>query len=105
MMFIATFNNNSVISWRSTRSKPLTCHKSLTNGATSGAGTAYPSKAPELDPVFSGIRVTRFLVLCECFVDRCLFFCTFSFNHCVACSSSIYGFLLPLWYLQTLLIT
>jgi len=25
--------------------------------------------------------------------------CTFSFGHCVVCSSSIYGFWLPLWYL------
>jgi len=31
-----------------------------------------------------------------------LSFCTFSFDHCVVCSS-IYG--LPLWYLQTLLLT
>jgi hypothetical protein len=54
--------------------------------------------------VFSGVRVTRSLVLCVCFVDRCLSFCTFSFGHCVVCSSSIYGFWLPLWYLQTLLI-
>jgi len=53
-------------------------------------------------PVFSGIRVTRSLVLYVCFVDRCLSFCTFSFGHCVVCSSSIYGFRLPLWYLQTL---
>jgi hypothetical protein len=37
-----------------------------------------------------------------CDVDRCLSFCTFSFGHCVVCSS-IYGFWLPLWYLQTLL--
>jgi hypothetical protein len=29
-------------------------------------------------PVFSGVRVTRFLVLYVCFVDRCLSFCTFS---------------------------
>jgi len=29
-------------------------------------------------------------------------FRTFSFGHCVVCSS-IYGFWLPLWYLQTLL--
>jgi hypothetical protein len=28
-------------------------------------------------PVFSGVRVSRSLVLCVCFVDRCLFFCTF----------------------------
>jgi hypothetical protein len=45
------------------------------------------------------------LVLCICFVDRHLSFCTFYFGHCVVCSSSIYGFWLPLWYLQTLLIT
>jgi hypothetical protein len=54
-------------------------------------------------PVFSGVRVTRALVLYVCFVDRCLSLCTFSFGHCVVCSSSIYGFWLPLWYLQTLL--
>ena len=38
-----------------------------------------------------------------CFVDRCLSFCTFSLDHCVVCSSSIYGFWLPLWFPQTLL--
>ena len=54
-------------------------------------------------PVFSGVRVTRSLVLYVCFVDRCLSFCTFSFCHCVVCSSSIYGFWLPLWHSQTLL--
>jgi hypothetical protein len=42
--------------------------------------------------VFSGVRVTRSLVLFVCFVDRCLFFCTFSFGHCLVCPSSIYGF-------------
>ena len=50
-------------------------------------------------------RVIRSLVVCVCFVDRCLSFCTFSFGHCVVCSSSIYGFWLPLLYLQTLLVT
>ena len=54
-------------------------------------------------PVFTGVRVTRSLVLYVCFVDRCLSFCTFSFGHCVVCSTSKYGFRLPLWYLQTLL--
>jgi hypothetical protein len=39
--------------------------------------------------VFRGVSVTRCLVLYVCFVDRCL---TFSFDHCVVCSSSIYGF-------------
>ena len=51
---------------------------------------------------FCGVRVTWYLLLCVCFVDRCLSFCTFSFDHCVVCSS-IYRFWLPLWYLQTLL--
>ena len=55
-------------------------------------------------PVYpvSGVCVTRSLVLCVPFVDRCLSFCIFSFGHCVVWSS-IYGFWLPLWYLQTLL--
>jgi hypothetical protein len=53
--------------------------------------------------VFSGVRVTRSLVLYVCFVDRCLSFCIFSFGHCVVCSTSLYRFWLPLWCLQTLL--
>ena len=32
-----------------------------------------------------------------------MFFCPFSFGHCVVCSSSIYGLWLPLWYPQTCL--
>jgi hypothetical protein len=54
-------------------------------------------------PVFSGVLVTRSLLLYVCYVDRCLPFCTFSFGHGVICSFSIYRFWLPLWYLQTLL--
>jgi hypothetical protein len=67
------------------------CNQINTTGATSGAGTAYPSGAPEFTLGFSGFRVTRSLTLCVCFVDRCLFFCIFSFGHCVVCSSK-YGF-------------
>jgi len=73
-------------------------------GVTSGAGIAYPSGAPAFTPGFSGVRVTRSLALCVCFVDHCLSFWTSSFCHCVVCSSSIYGLWLSLWYLQTLLI-
>ena len=51
-------------------------------GATSGAGTTYPSGAPEVTLGFSGVRVTRSLVLYVLVyisvVDRCLSFCTFS---------------------------
>ena len=54
---------------------------------------------------FSGVRVTRSLVLCVCFVDRCLSFCPFSFGHCVVCSSSIYRFWLPLWYLLVIVLS
>jgi hypothetical protein len=56
------------------------------------------SKTFTVHACFSGVRVTRSLVLCVYFVDRCLSFCTFPFGHCVVCSSSIYGFWLPLWY-------
>jgi len=45
-------------------------------------------------PIFSGVRVTRSLVLCVCLVDRCLSFCPFSFGHCLVCPS-IYGSWLP----------
>jgi hypothetical protein len=65
------------------------------------------------DQVFAGLVYPRFLVgLVSCysiFSFMCMFcgslfvFCTFSFGHCGVCSSSIYGFWLPLWYLQTLL--
>ena len=48
-------------------------------------------------------QFTQSLVLCVCFVDRCLSFCPFSFSHCVVCPL-IYGFWLLLWYLQTGLI-
>ena len=48
-------------------------------------------------PVFSRLRVIRslLLVLCVCFVDRCLSACPLCFGHCVVFSSSIYGFRLP----------
>jgi hypothetical protein len=40
--------------------------------------------------------VLQSLVVCVCFVDRCLSFCTFSFGHCVVCSSSLYRLWIPL---------
>ena len=66
-------------------------------------GTLYHRALLCSPPGFIGVRVTRFVVLHVCFVDRCLSFCPFSFCHWVVCSSSIYGFWLTLWYLQTLL--
>jgi hypothetical protein len=55
--------------------------------------------------VFSGVRVTRSLVWCVCFVDRCLSFCPFSFGHCVVCFSLIYGFWLPFWYILAIVLS
>ena len=79
------------------------CNYSNTTGATSGEGTAYPSGATEFTPVFSGVLVTRSLVFYVLFLR--LFFVLFVLflSHCIVCPS-IYGFWLPLWYLQTLLI-
>jgi hypothetical protein len=40
------------------------CYQSNTTGATSGSGTAtFPEHLNSL-PIFSGVRVTRFLILC-----------------------------------------
>ena len=47
-------------------------------------------------PFLSGVRVTRSLVLCVCFVYRCLSFCPFSFGHCVACPSDLRILITPL---------
>ena len=55
------------------------CNYIKTTGVASGAGTAYPSGAPEFTPIFNGVRVTQSLVLYVCFVDRCLSFCIFFF--------------------------
>jgi hypothetical protein len=53
----------------------VTSGKSIyTTGATSGARTAYPYLCSP--PVLVGVRVAQFFVLCVCFVDRCLSFCT-----------------------------
>ena len=58
-----------------------------------GRGLLLTRKLPN-QIVFSRVRVTQSLVLCQCvcFVDRCLSFCIFYFGHCVVCSSSIYRF-------------
>jgi hypothetical protein len=67
--------------------------------ATSGAQTATLPEHLSSPPVFSWIGVTRSLVLCACFVDRCLSF----FFWPLCCLSFIdLQILINLWYLQTL---
>ena len=55
-------------------------------------------------PIFSGVRVTLSLSFmckfCRSLFVLLSFFCQIN---CVVCHSLIYGFWLPLWYLQTLL--
>jgi hypothetical protein len=72
--------------------------KQCTTCRVISSGTNSPPA--ELSTTLSGVRVTRSLVICVCFVDRCLSFCTFSFGHCVVCSSSIYGFHLNCSYIR-----
>ena len=43
------------------------CDKSHMTGVTCGAGTVYPSGAPEFTTSFSGVRDARFLVFCVMF--------------------------------------
>jgi hypothetical protein len=70
------------------------------NGVTQNTATWTRCQIPLFFIMLSGVRVTRSLVLCVCFVDRCLYF---FLGHCGVCSSSIYGLCLHLWYLQALL--
>ena len=99
---LETINKNkSRISWYDICSSYLS-HWSWTKGYYRYMNYYTLPEHPGWTPVFSGVRVTRFLVLYVCFVYRCLSFCTFALGHRVVCSSSIYGFWLPLWYLQTL---
>jgi len=79
-------------------------HSWLITGFVTSSTRQVSLVEQELLTLPGGVRVTRSLVLCACFVDRCfsLSFYTFSFGHCVVCSS-IYGLWLPLLYLQPLL--
>ena len=65
------------------------CNKSNTIDAMCGAGTVTLPQLLSAPPVLYGVLVTRSVVLCDCFVNRCLSFCPFSFDHCVVCHSLI----------------
>ena len=71
-----------------------------TTRVTCETGTANPSRAPEITPVFTGVRVARSLVFYIKFIDTCLSFFPFSFGDCIFWPSSINGVWLPLCYLQ-----
>ena len=62
-MVTANCNPNPVIiSFRT-----FVCNKGYMIGATSGAGTAYPSEALKFTCIFSGVCVDRSLVFCVMF--------------------------------------
>jgi len=76
-----------------------------TSGADNGTGTAYPSGAPEFNPFptpgfYWGSCYSIFCFLCSV-LDPSLSLCPFTFDHCIVFPASIYGFWLPVWYLQT----
>jgi hypothetical protein len=85
-------------------------HSWLISGFVTGLTQRVPLVEQELLTFRSTLVHPQFLVgfvfldlvLCVSFVEHCFSFSTFSFGHCFLCSS-IYGFWLPLWYLQTLL--
>ena len=53
---------------------------------------------------FCGVCVAKSLVFCAMFSRSLFIFLSFfCLSHCIVCQSSIYGFRLPLWYLQTFL--
>jgi hypothetical protein len=104
--------NNISTTWKhnSSRSFP---HSRLITGFVTRLTRRVPLVEQELPtlpehlsspPVFSGVLVPRPLVFCVMFCRSLFVMLSFSLCHCVVCSSSIYGFWLPLWYLQTLLI-
>jgi hypothetical protein len=86
MVFNTTFNNISVLSWRSV----------LLVEETGVPGENLSQS------------LTNFTTYCcikfqTCIVCLYKYTFSFSFSHCVVCSFSIYGFWLLLWYLQSLL--
>ena len=54
-------------------------------------------------PRFCGVLVARSLDFCVVICRTLLSFCPISYGYCVVCPSSIYGFIVLLVYLQTLL--
>ena len=78
------------------------CNKSNTTGTTNGVETADPSGAREFTPVFGGIHIAQSLVLCVVFCISLFVILSFCFRHWIVCPSSMFGFWLYLWYLQTL---
>jgi len=81
------------------------CNKSKTTGATSGAGTADPSKTHELIACFSGVHGSQSLVFCAVFSKPLFIFLSIFWWPSYCLFLFMYDFWLSLWYLQTFLKT
>ena len=68
----------------------------LTASVTIGAGAAYSEYNDPPPPLFSGVRVAQSLVFCVVFCGPLVSFCSFSFGHCVVCSSILRPLITPL---------
>jgi hypothetical protein len=71
-----------------------------TTSAISRTGTSYPSRPPEFTLDFCKslcCSIPRF----PCIVLYIIVCYPLSFGHCFVCLSSIHGFWLPHWYIQT----
>ena len=82
-------------------------YHSNTTGVTGGAETTYASGAPALTTDFSGVRVTRSLVLCVTFLEMIIafpFVVFFSFGDCLVCLS-IYEFRLTFVFFKLFIVT
>jgi hypothetical protein len=73
------------------------------DGCNEWSRNRLPFRITCLHPRFYCGSRNSIFIWCVYFVDVCLSFCTFSFSHCFVCSSSIYEWCLPRWYLPTLL--
>jgi hypothetical protein len=78
------------------------CNYSNTTGATSGAGTVYPSREAEFTPVFSGVRVTPSLIIFAMFC-RSLFVLLVIVLSVLRFTDSDYPFGIFKLFIQTLL--
>jgi hypothetical protein len=58
--------------------------------ATGGAGTAYPSRAPDLTTALCGIRIWWSFLFCVGFCGLFCFYHLFSCCRCIVCPSSTY---------------
>ena len=76
-----------------------------TTGTTCGAVIAYPSGTPKFTPVFSGVRVARYLVFCAMFCRSMFGRLSFYFWPLYCPSFFELRILITPWYLQTFLMS